>query len=229
MEKNNKKVDYSALLLQIMAHDLLSPLTAIKWQSELLERKIKERKKRGEYIDGIKKSVELGAAITRHAYIAAKVLTGTYAGDITKSKLSFVIEKIVSDLKLQYERHGLFLEADINDSNDEYALDTSLVSLFAWSVAKFFLSCTPAGSVVNVVGGAIGIEDNKYILEVSAVNIPNVKKYAEIISSENVSNMEDHDQAFVFAELIHKIAPKINVDIKSHFTAEGLLSVKSSF
>ncbi len=229
MEKNNKQADYSALLLQIMAHDLLSPLTAIKWQSELLEKKIKERKKRDEYIDGIKKSVELGIALTKHAHIAAKVLTGTYTGGNVDLKLSFVIEKIATDLKLQYERHGLILKSDINDSDNESSLDEALVSLFVWSVAKFFLSCTPAGTVVNVAGNSGDVENNKYILEVSAENIPNAKKYAEIISSENALNTEEYDQAFVFAELIRKIAPKINANIKPHFTEEGLLSIKTSF
>jgi nitrogen fixation/metabolism regulation signal transduction histidine kinase len=37
-----EKLDYNALLLRILAHDILSPLTAIKLQTELLEKNFKK-------------------------------------------------------------------------------------------------------------------------------------------------------------------------------------------
>jgi len=214
--------DHNALLLQVMAHDLLAPLTATKWQIELLTRSFKDKEKREKYLSGITDSTELGIALTKHAHVAAKVLSNSYVGDITKTNLPAEIRQATTELKMQYERHGLILEAEIEDENRERDLDVSLTKLFIWSVAKFFLSCVPPQTKVTMRGFHAQKEtvDGKYIFIAIAEKVPDAKTYVDIISSQVARGALD--QSYVFSKLINDIAPYLNVTYSADVQSEGI-------
>ncbi len=205
------KIDYNALLLRILAHDILSPLTAVKWQVELLEKNFKKRDKRERYLTGINESTKLGITIVRHSHIAANVLSGSYEGSFEKANLPLIVKQAVSDLHLQYERHGISLNVDINSENKlESNVDVALVQLFVWSIAKFFMTCVSPNSTV-LSEGKKGLNENEFVFEVSVLNMNNAKDCAEIFTSENAGDA--YDQKYVFAKLINEIAPMLGVEM----------------
>ncbi len=222
-----EQIDYNALLLKVMAHDLLSPLTAIKWQTELLESCIKDKKKRDKYLNGIAESVKLGIALTMHSHIAANVLTDSYEGEIEQIKLSEAVKQSVHELHSQYDRHGLILDIDIDEGDDETNLDVLLVRLFIWSVAKFFLTCVPAHTTVKMTGrNQIVDSENNYIFTVSAPNVLEPEKCIQAISQDEAQG--EYDQMFVFAKLIKEVAPLIDVSVSAKAN-EGVLIIESTF
>jgi len=214
-------IDHNALLLQVMAHDLLAPLTATKWQVELLEKSYKDKEKREKYLSGISASTELGIALTKHAHVAGKILSNSYDGDITKTNLPAEIRQATAELKMQYERHGLILEAEIEDENKEREMDVSLTKLFIWSIAKFFLSCVPPQTKVTMRGFHAQKEtDKKYIFIVMADKVPNAQEYVNLVVAQEARGALD--QSFVFSKLIKDIAPHLNVSYSADVQADGV-------
>jgi len=217
-----KMIDHNALLLQVMAHDLLAPLTATKWQVELLEKSYKDKEKREKYLLGISASTELGIALTKHAHVAGKILSNAYESDIAKTNLPQEIRQATAELKMQYERHGLILEDEIEDENRERELDVPLTKLFIWSIAKFFLSCVPPQTKVTMRGFRAQKEaiDGKYIFLVMANNVPNAQEYVNLILSQEARGALD--QSFVFSKLINDVAPYLNVSYSADAQSDGI-------
>ncbi len=206
-------VDHNALLLQVMAHDLLAPLTAVKWQVELLGRDNVPSAKRASYVKGITDSTELGITLTKHAHVAGKVLVGTYAKDESSVSLPEEVRVAVHNLRLQYERHGLDILAEVGDEETERVLDRQLTALMIWSIAKFFLTCTPAGSTVSMRGISGSAHDGSslYTLIVSAPNVPDMQELARCFQ-ESVAR-DPYDQTYVFTKLIHTAAPLLGASV----------------
>jgi hypothetical protein len=209
----DNQVEHNALLLQVMAHDLLAPLTAVKWQVELLNRDNIPPAKKASYIQGITDSTALGIALTKHAHVAGRVLVGTYDKNDESISLPEAVRAAVHSLRLQYERHGLDILAEVGDELEERVLDRELTALMIWSVAKFFLTCTPAGSTVSMRGlsGSSSGDNSIYTLIVSAPNVPDMQELARCFR-ETIAR-DPYDQAYVFTKLIHTSASLLNASV----------------
>ena len=202
-------IDYNALLLKVMAHDLLAPLTAVKWQIELLEKHIKDKKESERYLKGIAASTELGIALTRHTHIAAKVLGKAYTGIEEEGNISEAINESITALGLQYERHGLKLNMEIERTKEVCSFDNELISLFVWSLGKFFLTCTPPDTIVEAKG--MSSQEGKYLFSLSAPNIKEREILAQLFVEGEMNG--DFDQTFVFVKLLQEIAPRIHATL----------------
>jgi K+-sensing histidine kinase KdpD len=212
--------DKSTVFLQVMAHDLLAPLTAIKWQTELLHKNVKDKKKREDYLSGIASSTELGISIAKNTHVASKVLSDAYDGLVEEGNVSEHVQKAVTDLVLQFERHGLVLQNEIEETETLSQTDIPLLELYVWSLAKFYLTITPPNNTVIAKGAK---KDNGYELILSAPNVPDKEKQIE--DFQNGEAQEVFDQKFVFIELIKKIAPQINTQPELKAEGDNLLIV----
>lgn len=218
-----EKKDSSAIFLQVMAHDLLAPLTAIKWQTELLHKNVKHKKKREAYLTGIESSTELGISIAKNTHVASKVLSDTYEGFVDVGNMSEIVDKIANDLQLQFERHALALEKKIEINEKESEIDTPLVQLYVWAIAKYFLSITPPNNTVTIQAGT---KEEGYSVTCSASHIPRI---GHLISSFSTETSEGAlDQKVVFIELIKKIAPKLNTNAEVSADGDNFL-LKTTF
>lgn len=220
--------DHNALLLQVMAHDLLAPLTAIKWQVELLEKNYSDKEKRERYLKGLAESTELGIALSKHAHVAGKVLSHSYEGDTEQAKLSHVIHEAVADMHLQYERHALVLKADITEEEVEQAVDVALTKLYVWTVAKFFLTCALPQTEVSMKG-ARGTNESgnaSYVFTVSAPNVSNPDDYVQTLTTQE--NKGAFDQSAVFSKLINETAAVLRVSMKPQ-AVSGVFTITSTF
>ncbi len=219
-------VDYNALLLKVMAHDLLAPLTAIKWQTELLDKHVKDNDKRARYLKGIADSTELGIMLTKNVHVAAQVLGGSYQGVTGEGNLAEVIKESITALRLQYERHGLKLDTEIEILEGNEDLDEALLGLFVWAVGKFFLTCTPPETTVRTRGMAT--EEKKYVFSVSAPNVKEREALEKLFSETEGHN--DLDQTFVFVKLLKDIAPmltaKLSIEQDDEFFAVTIIFEK---
>jgi K+-sensing histidine kinase KdpD len=222
---NQAPIDHNALLLQVMAHDLLAPLTAIKWQTELLGREGGQgvTPKYMERLQGVYDSTQLGITLTKHAHVAGRVLVGSYVQDLVNVSLSSVIQASAMDLRFQYERHGLKLEVDVDDDQSTRDLDVELVGLFVWSIAKFFLSSAPANTTVSIRGLSAPRdgEGSTYVLIASAPGIPEAEKCVQTLSSLEATG--SYDQSYVFAKLIHATAPLLGVTVSASVQGSQLM------
>jgi len=217
-------VDHNALLLQVMAHDLLAPLTAVKWQSELLASAADDPAKRDRYLSGIQSSTELGITLTKHAHVAGKVLTESYVPDPSEGVLSDVIRTALNDLHLQYERHGIGLEVEMRDSETSRSVDVPLVSLYVWSLAKYFLTMTPAQGTVTFRG--IPAEDGSYTVAVSAPDVPEREECVRHFS--DALARDAYDQTYVFIKLIKTAGPMVGAT-ETVAAQEDLLLLETVF
>lgn len=216
-----KKIDHNALLLQVMAHDLLAPLTAIKWQLELLGRE-GSTPKGAAYISALQQSSDLGITLTKHAHVAGRVLVGSYQPDSVEQSLPAIIESSVRALVPQYERHGVRLEVSVEQEQLLRSFDTELLAVFVWSIAKFFLSCAPAQAQVLVRGMAVpDTSASTYVLIVSANDIPEVEGCVE--SFKKGTARGEYDHAFVFARLVHEVADLLGADVSAEAQGGSLI------
>jgi len=221
-------VDTNALLLQVMAHDLLAPLTAVKWQLELLEKSKNDKEKCKKNLDGINASVQLGIALTKHAHVAAKVLTESYESDVSSGSLTDIVTKAVNELVPQYERHGLVLESDIGVEDLTRELDTALTELLVWSLTKFFLTVAPASTTVHLRGICVSQDDGPctYMLVGDAAGIPDQEDATEMFQTLQARNA--YDQTYVFVKLMHETAKLLDVTVTAN-SQPNLLAVELSF
>lgn len=201
--------DYNTLLLRLLAHDLLAPLTAVKWQVELLAKE-KKGAKRERYLKGISESTELGISLAKHAHVASKILSHTYEiCPPEEVELGGLVQETSGELVLQYGRHALTLETNIKNENKNRALDRELVSLLVWSMGKFFLSAARPYTTVRMYGE--NKSDGAYVLRITSNEIPE-KESLKMLFSGEVSAGE-FDQAYIFSKLIIESAQKINVSV----------------
>ena len=205
------KNDPRALLLQVVAHDLLAPLTAVKWQCELLERPGLDEAKRKEYVLNIHRSAELGITISKHAHTAARVLGDTYSGTGKDATLHEVLHKSFDTLTEQYARHGLQLKTTFDAGAAPQKLDVELLGFYAWLTAKYFLTLTPAGALVEVTGTPREHYSSPvYALDIHAEPIVHPEQYTRTFSDD--VQPDGLDQTYVFVQLIRHVAPMLNAD-----------------
>ena len=220
-----KKVDHNALLLQVMAHDLLAPLTAIKWQLELLAREGLTDEKRKAYMHSLSQSTELGITLTKHAHVAGRVLTGAYTPENTEHSLSDVVRNAVVALVNQYERHGVVLDVVCEEDTNVRVFDAELVGVLVWSLAKFFLTSTPPQSSVAVRGVCVPMEHDAmctYAVLFTAPNIPEAEGCVDTFVTGKVR--DEYDQAFVFARLTHEVASLLGVQVVMRAEGTGIIT-----
>jgi len=222
------EVEHNALLLQVMSHDLLAPLTAIKWQVELLGRDNVPPAKRASYLEGITDSAALGITLTKHAHVAGQVLVGSYAQNDEKFNVPRLIRNAVNALALQYERHGVAIQVDISNEPAERTLDRELMSLLVWCIAKFFLTCTPANGTVSMRGVA-GQDFEGRPMYTLIATAPDVLDRDEVATRFTQLEARDpYDQTYVFSKLIQTIAPKLGVSVTAS-TQANLLALEVLF
>jgi len=215
----------NVVLLQIMAHDLLAPLTAIKWQLELLEKGYKDKEKRERYLQSLASSTELGIALTKHAHVAGSVLAHTYEGVSEKAKLSEVVKRAVVDLVLQYERHALTLDVGSFAETREQDVDASLVQLYVWSVAKFFLACSSPYTKVSM-NGALDSDTFTYIFTASTSNLIDTEKCMHVLTTQE--SAKSLDQMSMFSTLIRESATHLHISFDVKETS-GFFTLTTSF
>jgi K+-sensing histidine kinase KdpD len=207
------KPDPHALLLQVMAHDLLAPLTAIKWQSELLARSKLDDAKHAEYVQSIRRSAELGITLSKHAHVAARVLGSSYEGTQESIQLHEVFRTSAEALKEQYARHGLSLTVDVHNEGRERSVDRELMGFLVWLMAKYFLTCTSAGATVAIKGEQTTHNGKtEYAFSMRSSGVEGAGYRAESFYDEEAHTTLD--QTFVFSYLLRRVAPLVPCDIR---------------
>jgi len=207
----DQKQDINALLLQVMAHDLLAPLTAIKWQTELLAHPKAKKEKHAAYVAQMQESTRIGISITKHAHVAGSVLVGSYAPQPNTALLSSHVRTVLSDLIPQYERHGITLELAVDDDCGERSFDPQLIGLFLWSLAKYMLTCVPAQQTVSIRAIAPEHVEDAYSIVVMCATVPEAAVCVESFDAVNMRGA--YDQAFVFSSLLKKVAPLVDATV----------------
>ncbi len=206
------QTEHSVLLLKVITHDLLSPLTAAKWYAELLTQGGVAASKHREYLQGIADAANLGISITKHVHIAGKVLTHAYKPELSSLMVPAEVRKAIQDLTPQYARHGVALTVEVDEEAQERVADPDLIRLMVWACAKYFLTAAPAGSTVSFRGLAAPTgEGASYTLLVSLPGVPDrEERVRQFTSHEPAGTL---DQAYVFSELMHSIAPLLGVSL----------------
>lgn len=203
------------LLLRVITHDLLSPLTAIKWNAELLEGRGMKAKNATERMKTMRESAALGINITKRISVAGRLLAEQYVPDPIPLKLEDVVAEAATDLMPQFERHALTLLADVRQSGSESTYDRELVALCIWSQAKYFLTCCASGSTTTVTAapGIVGVPE-------ALVSVPH---YQISLHSDTVADAHDRvalfdqdevqgafDQSLVFSHLVRKSTAELH-------------------
>jgi K+-sensing histidine kinase KdpD len=185
-----EKQHIESALLQVLSHDLLAPITAIKWQGELLAKNTKDMQKQKKYIDGIQESAGISIALLQYVGNTASVLRGEKVGERVLTNISEVLQGAWKNVEPQYARHGVSLDChfDMVEKKDEY--DVHMLQVLVWVIAKFFLSSAVAQQTV-VVRGFSPTEEvsglGAYTMTVSAEKIAHAENYAQMLTDPNVA------------------------------------------
>ena len=203
-------------LLGVLCHDLLAPITAIKWQTELLGKKKQDEKKQEKYIQGIRDSAEIAISILQYVASTDAVLRGEHSSSVVEARLSEVLKEAWKHVEPQYARHGVALDLSFDEMSAAHRVDVQMMRVFVWVIAKFFLTSALAQEAVQVRGLFVPSEDGtdgRYIMTISAKNIAHRAYYQKVFTDPTVA-IEDAEGAFhsnVFAGLIRAIAKEAEV------------------
>ncbi len=220
----DEQKDHNSILLRVLAHDLLAPLTALKWQTELLVKEGVPEAKRIKYIESMQDSVEIGIVLAKHAYTASSISSGKFTVQNQDLVLPESIEKALKAIRLQYERHGLTLEYTLDPEKGTRSFDGELLGLLVWSIAKFFLSCAPTKSSVSVQGLASPDgSSGAYTLITSVAHVPQCEMYTKLLNGQEYEGVDAGVQVEVFASLLKKITPILNATCTADVQNESLV------
>lgn len=138
-------------LLRTLLHDLLTPLTAIRWNSELLVDKHAkmERERLVRSLNDIHDSSILGISIAHKINSSIQILDGRFARQDKVHDVGETVAHACYELVPQYERHGVTLECQSIEKG-ELTLDPNLVDTLTWAFLKYMLSMATAGATVHV-------------------------------------------------------------------------------
>jgi light-regulated signal transduction histidine kinase (bacteriophytochrome) len=211
-----EKADIQGALLQILSHDLLAPITAIKWQSELLSKSKGDVVKQEKYIEGIRDSAEISIALLQYVAITGTVLRGEHSEEMSEKVISEVLEEAWRHIEPQYARHGVSLDLSFDAAASVKRVDVRLLQVFVWCVAKFFLASAVARETVRVKGLCLGGEDQerqRYVMAVSVNNVTDASYYEKVFNDQTKQLVagESIFHAQVFAELIRTVARDAHV------------------
>ncbi len=212
--------DPHAALLGVIAHDLLAPLTAIKWQTELLLRPGIAATQRVTYLEQVAESAQLGIVLTKHVHVASLVLAGAYEGTERQVALAESVGKTAATLRAQYERHGVALAVSCAPDGRLFTGDPDLASLLTWALAKFLLASVPYRAAVEVTGTPATAPDG-YQLVFRAVGVPDVGVCVERFHASGEAGV--YDQAKLFATLSHTVASLVRATVVARAEGEHLV------
>lgn len=232
METANQSphIDHSTLLLGVLAHDLLAPLTAVRWQAELLARPGTARAKKDRYLAGITDAAVLGITITKHVHVAARIFAGSYEPMQETLDLGGLIRNVLTDIATQYSRHGVTLEQALSNERVPHTADPELVGTLVWAVAKFFLSIASNGTSVHAEGGVVSREGvaTAYVVTLRApISGDEHGRYEQYFASNAKITMA-LDQSALFGMLAREAASMLNVPLSAR-ESDALCTVELAF
>jgi hypothetical protein len=215
---------YDELLLRILTHDLLAPLTAIKWQVEILEKKGNREEPHNVILQD---SVAIGIALVKRAQVASVLMGGKYAIHPLPHMVASVLETVCVEIKTQCERHGVGLEWTCDPEKEPRIIDIDIVSLFVWSVVRFFLTFSEEKKVLSVRGVAPPQgESGAYTFIVSGEESEEAKKAVAFFQgNDEVSATEER---VLFSSLIHEIAQALAITVSME-VRDGVVIFDSAF
>lgn len=149
MERSTPPASTNSVLLRTLMHDLLTPLTSIRWNTELMlgsQRLVEE--KTHAYLEDIHESCKLGILITHRITGSIQLLEGHFPRKDEECELGAAIGGSVEELRAQYERHGVNLT--YQSAAGSIVFDPRLVEVLVWAFLKYFLSYAPQGASVRL-------------------------------------------------------------------------------
>ena len=212
-----KNIAIQGALLEILSHDLLAPVTAVKWQLELLERDADDHTKREKYIHGMRDSAEISIALLQYVATTGAVLRGEHTSEKKNISISDVLEHAWRHIEPQYGRHGVLLDISCEAECGVRPVDVRLMQVFVWVVAKFFLASAVVRDTVQVRGFCLKNESGEevgYIMTVSAPRVTNATTYQKAFNDPSRQILLESGSpvhADVFAELIRVVAKEAGI------------------
>lgn len=221
--------DRTALLLRVISHDLLAPLTAAKWYAEFLAKPRVSNTKREEYALGVREAAQVGISITKHIGTMARLFDEAAPSQALPCNPGTEAATAAAELQAQFDRHGVSLAVNIAPSAQSIRMDTDVFSLAVWAAAKYLLTAVGAGGSVEVLGGA-GTNPHGHV--------PSVEHYTVTLRSSTVEDAvlraaalsadrapQQLDQGSVFIHLLHAAAHRLPVRFESRADGHTLMLV----
>lgn len=163
-------------LLTVLAHDISSPLTAMRWQTELLLEEKGLRTETRATLSSIHDSILTGIDVSTMVALAVSVLQGDHGIIVEKFNPIQTTAYVVAMLTSQFERHNVTLEYSVeNVLVSDMQSDPTVFKLAVWALLKYTLSCANAGSTVPLSYEQVQLEDGLYV---------RLKTTAHLISKE---------------------------------------------
>ncbi len=151
IKTHNDDADAWAALLSVLAHDIASPLTALRWQTELLlgSSSMPEVEKTKTLHD-IHESVLTGIGVTQTVGYAVNVLRGDYESSVRLCSPREVVTEVVNMLAPQFDRHRVSITTTCGEMQ-EIVVDSALLKLAVWALLKRALVEAPSGTAVSFI------------------------------------------------------------------------------
>jgi signal transduction histidine kinase len=159
--------------INIVSHQLRSPLTNIKWAFELLSSKGIEmsQEKKEEYFDNIKENIARMVELTDNLLVVSKIEQGKFSVLKKEVSLKKTTESLISRFKVFAEaakiKLNLYLEKDL----PEIFIDPSLIKLVIENLIDNAIHYTGGGGRVDIKIGRRG-KEILFKIQDSGIGIP---------------------------------------------------------
>lgn len=171
---HQKTVDLAkSEFVALATHQLRTPITAIRWNTELLAKTMEESKteKQTHYLEKIERNIQRMLALINDFLSVSKLETGTFATDLSKVNLPEFINTVIDEYTEAIEQKQLRLELNFEPINFEFESDPRLLHIIISNLISNAVKYTVNEGQILI---NYKLENGRLLLEVadSGIGIP---------------------------------------------------------
>lgn len=171
---HQKKVDLAkSEFVALATHQLRTPITAIRWNTELLAKTMKDTKteKQDRYLEKIERNVRRMLALINDFLSVSKLETGTFSTDLSKINMAEFMESVIDEYAETIEQKQLQLERKFGSGELEFQTDSRLLHIIVSNLLSNAIKYTVDGGALLI---AFSEQDDELSIEIadSGIGIP---------------------------------------------------------
>lgn len=171
---HQKRVDLAkSEFVALATHQLRTPITAIRWNTELLAKTMTETKteKQQRYLEKIERNVRRMLALINDFLSVSKLETGTFATDLSKIDMATFMEAVIDEYTEMIEQKQLKLERKFEATPVTFKSDERLLHIIVSNLLSNAVKYTVDGGAL-LVGFSVQGDELSIEIADSGIGIP---------------------------------------------------------
>ena len=147
-----KRIDTAkSEFVALATHQLRTPIAAIRWNLELMERKLRktESTEHEKYLEKITRNVERMTALISDFLSVSKLETGTFAANEEEIELASYLDEIADEFAPEIEKKQIELHTETEPTEQRITADSRLFHIVTSNLLSNAVKYTPEGGRID--------------------------------------------------------------------------------